>query len=329
MIVDPALDEKEFRRIRKELLTALQTEYADPMTLAGKHFQTEVCGKDHPSGRTYSIRSVKALSNGNIRDYYTRFIAPRDAVLIVAGDFDIDAMRGRYEPLFNSWTRTATEAPRRGEPLKALTKTVVRCIDKPDLSQTTIVIGHPTVGELHEAKNCLMLGNYILGGGNFSSRLMARIRSRTGNTYGISSQVMFDANYGIFMVSTTTRNHHLKEVMEGIITEYRELMANGVTVEELQKARQFALGNLAFELEGVGNVVEKLLWLRLYHRENSYLENYPQMIEAIDADAVNAALANHLNSPHFVISAVGRADEIRPIMEPFGEIHPYDYRAEP
>jgi zinc protease len=328
MIVDPAFDPKECNRIRKEMLTTLQAEYAEPSLLASKHFSAELFG-GHPAGRFYSRRSIKAISIDKIREYHARYIVPANATLVVAGDFDLAAMRAHYEPLFQSWHAAAALPPPALPPVPPLTANRIRCIDKPGISQTSIVIGHATVGEVDEAKNALMLGNYIIGGGNFSSRLMAKIRSQTGNTYGIASHIHTNTALGAFMISTTTQNQHLREVLNGIIAEYRQVIEGGVSAEELRKAKQFSLGHLAFDLEGVGNVIEKILWLRLYGRSNDYLEQYPAQISAIDVTTVNAALREKLRSPFFVISAVGARREIQAVLEGFGEMTHLDFRTEP
>jgi zinc protease len=328
MIINPAFDAKECSRIRKEMITGLQAEYAEPALLASKHFSAELFN-GHPAGRCYSTRSVKAVSIDVIRGFHSRFIVPANATMVIAGDFDFEAMQAKYEPLFRTWRAVSITTPTHPQQVPPLSRTRIRCIDKPGISQTSIVMGHTTVGEVDEAKTALTLANYIIGGGNFSSRLMARIRSQTGNTYGISSHIHAATAFGAFMISTTTQNQQLEEVMNGITEEYRTLIAEGVTEDELQKAKQFALGHLAFDLEGVGNVVEKILWLRLYSRSNDYLEKYPAQIASVDVACVNTALREKLHSPYFVIGAVGTRREIQGVLERFGEVTVKDFRAEP
>jgi zinc protease len=329
MVVDPGFHENEFRLIKKEMITALQAEYAEPAALANKHFFAELCGRDHPSGRFSTPRTLSAISIGTIKEFCRKEIIPSNAVFVIAGDFDVAAMRTRYETLFSEWQREAAPHQRNVPTIPFLTNTRIRCINKPDLSQTSIVVGHRGISELNPHKNALLLGNHIIGAGNFSSRLMAKIRSQTGNTYGISSQLHCNSNDGVFLIGTTTQTHQLKEVVDGIMAVYHEVMETGITDAELQKAQQFALGHLAFELEGVGNIVEKILWLRLFGRQNDYIEKYPAQIAAINTSMVNQALKQHLRSEHFVISAVGRRRDILPILQQYGTVSCFDCRAEP
>jgi predicted Zn-dependent peptidase len=158
---------------------------------------------------------------------------------------------------------------------------------------------------------------------------MSRIRSKTGKTYGISSQIVSRRDSGIFLISTTTQNSKVSDVMEGILDIYRDCTSNGITGEELEKAKQFAAGNLAFQLEGIGNVAEKLLWLRFFGYDNSYIENHAAIINSIGIEQVNDALKNVLASEHFVISAVGKRTEVQRSLEKFGDVRVVNFRSDP
>jgi zinc protease len=191
------------------------------------------------------------------------------------------------------------------------------------------MLGHPAPGELDSDRNALALANYILGGGNFSSRLMASVRSKKGKTYGISSQLACNRNCGIFMVSTATLSAQTAEVLTMIFTVYQDFASQGVTDQELAKAKQFATGNMAFQLEGIGNITEKLLWLRLYGRDNTYIERFGELIAAIDKNRVNEAIRKYVSSKHFAVVAVGKKTDLQPQLESFGNVVTIPFRADP
>jgi len=325
----PALEKKEFDRVKREMITALEAEYADPATLAGKHFQSELYGSGHPLGRIATVQSVKRITLEDVRACHDRLVTPRGSCAVVAGDESVERMEEQWKGLFGRWQGGAARPESKVFPADTPACTRVRLVDKPDSSQTTVIMGHPAVRERHEARNALSLGNYVLGGGNFSSRLMQQIRSRTGKTYGIASQLISNRDFGTFLVSTTTQNHQVKDVLSTVMEVYREVTERGVTDEELEKAKQFAIGNLAFQLEGIGNVAEKLLWLRFYGYDNSYIENYPSTISAVDIAAVNSALQNVLACPGFVIAAVGKRSEVEKQLKEFGEVRTVHFRSNP
>lgn len=327
IISSPAFDKSEFARVKREMLTALQAEHADPGSLAGKHFQAELYGHANPLGRSATTQSVQRVGIDDVRSFYERHIGAVGGTIVAAGDEDAAVMSERWRPLFERWRGAAAPQPPLFAEVPKVASTRIRLVDKPDSSQTTLVIGHPSVSETHQQRDALALGNYILGGGNFSSRLMAQVRSTTGKTYGISSQVISNRANGTFLITTTTQNSQLKDVIKAILDVYDELTSKGVTEHELAKAKQFATGNLAFQLEGIGNIAEKLVWLRFYGFDKGYIENYASIIDAIDLQAVNSALKQTLRSDAFVISAVGKRSEIQSQLESFGRVHVVNFRA--
>ncbi|MBD3344985.1 MAG: hypothetical protein GF401_07980 [Chitinivibrionales bacterium] len=329
VITRPGLRPKELTRLKKEMTTALQAELIDPGSIAHKHFYAELCGKNLPGGRGATIKSVKKITLDTVRSFIDTHVVPEGSTLIVAGDAGVEGMKSRWEPLFSSWDASGQKRPSAQIRLSNPEKTVIRLIDKPDLSQTSIIIGHPAPGEADEEREPLAIANYILGGGNFSSRLMAQIRGAHGSTYNISSQLTCNRQFGIFSIATSTQNTKVKDVLHTILEAYDKLSRDGVTEEELEKAKQFAVGNMAFQLEGIGNITEKLLWLRFYGRKQAYIENFADRITQLNTEKINAVISKHLSYKNFICAAVGKKTEIFEQLKEFGLVKPMHFRANP
>ncbi len=249
--------------------------------------------------------------------------------MVIAGDGSTAAMKKEFENLFVEWQKESDCAPSVSDSLPALSENRIRIIDKPDFSQTTILMGHTSIHELHHNKIPLAIANYILGGGNFSSRLMARIRSEMGRTYGIASQLSCLKSYGIFSIGSSTQNNQVQGVITSILDVYDNFVSSGPTESEIDKAKQFAAGNMAFELEGLNNIVEKLLWLRFYGRDNAYIESFDSLISPIDSEGIRDALQKNFMSENFVIIAVGKRIEIEKQLEKFGNTQLFNCRDNP
>jgi len=329
MVCAPRFDPTELMRLKREMITALQAETSDPNTLANRHFFPLLCGKDHPAGRAHTIASIKRIGLREIRSFYASHFSPHGSILVLAGDMAAAEAQDRWSRLFSAWTTPLPKASRIGEPITPPARTKITLVDKPDITQTYFMIGHPVAGEMSPRRSELALANYILGGGNFSSRLMERVRSDTGKTYGISSQIMCNRECGIFMIATATLSGQTAEVLTAILDVYREYSSKGVTEAELTKAKEFAIGNMAFQLEGIGNIAEKLLWLNLYGRPLSYVEQFDSMIASIDLEAVNGAIRSSLSSETFVITAVGPKKDVEPQLSGFGSVTSVHFRALP
>lgn len=327
MIIKPALDKKEFGIIKKELLTGFKAELSSPSVLAASHFNAELFGRDHAAGRIKSIKSIKAISLKNIKNYYNENYKPEGSFLVVSGDASVDELESIWGTIFNDWSNTKGDSLDESiDEIPKREKTSIRLIDKPELTQTTIMLGHEIPGEKDDNRLSIAIANYILGGGNFSSRLMKKVRTELGNTYGISSHVWASRNFGTFSITTSTRNDSLKQVLDTIINCVSEMINNGVEEDELIKAKQYALGSMAFELEGLENVIEKLLWLRFTDRDNSYIENASERLKKIDVKSINYVIKEYFKTENLIISATGKRAEIENILTDFGDVSCYNFR---
>ncbi len=329
MIVDSEFRQKELVRLKREMITGLQAETADPMSIANWHFTSLICGPSHPAGRVHTTKSIKRITLQHVLDHYKSLFCPNGCVLVITGDFNSIPFLETFKPVFSSWNSVRSKQVVIGEPLNPITENKIRLLDKPDLSQVSFILGHTIAGELGSSRNELALANYIIGGGNFSSRLMAHIRSKEGKTYGISSQISCNRNFGVFSIATSTQNSQVESMLEAIMTVYKKASVEGVTEDELAKAKQFAIGNMAFQLEGIVNIADKLLWLRQFGRTISYIEHFNEMISSITLNSVNQAISSYLSSSGFAVIAVGKKAEAFGTLSKYGTVEVMNFRSNP
>lgn len=325
MIRKPKMDMQEFKRIQKEMVTSLQAETVEPSIIANRHFYVELAGKVHPAGRFHTIESIRKLQFEDIRSYYEEHIIPNGCIVAIAGDFDPTELKMVYLDSFANWNSVKMEQGC-SAPVVTSSKAAFRLIDKSDTTQTTLVIGHAVTGEASQDRNNIALANYVFGAGNFSSRLMTSIRSKVGHTYGISSQIAAERYFGAFTITTSTQNSQLELMMDAIIGQFRDFCSNGIRLDELENAKRFAIGNMAFQLEGIGNIAEKLLWLRFYNYPNSFIEGFDQMINAITLDSVNTSIKSLFSPDKLIFVAVGKKVEIAEQLKKYGTFQQFHFR---
>jgi zinc protease len=155
---------------------------------------------------------------------------------------------------------------------------------------------------------------------------MSRIRSADGRTYGISSQIASERYFGAFLIQTSTQNSQVSTVIRSILDAYREFVENGVEQQELENAKKFAIGNMAFQLEGIGNIAEKLLWLRFYDRADSYIENFDSMINRITLEGINETIRTCFFPENVIIAVAGCKAQIYKQLKEFGPVSVFHYR---
>jgi zinc protease len=326
VVRSPLFAKEEFVRLRHEMVTALRAEANNPSFIAIRHFYKELAGDGHPAGRFQTPASLKNITLAEAERFFIENFSPRGSLCIVAGDCEGKRLRTLCAEQLSFWKKPRIRGTFIAAAVGRVAQPVIRLINKPDLTQATVMVGHGAPGEGCADKNALSLANHIFGSGNFSSRLMTRIRSVGGKTYGVSSQLVAETGFGALLISTVTQNNRTQEVLRTILEEHRRFCTQGVTAEELVKAKQFAIGNMAFQLEGIGNIVDKLLWLRFYGRQNSYIERFEAMIEAIDVDTVNAVVRKYFAKESCIIIVVGKRTEVESQLRSFGPLRHFHFR---
>ena len=326
MLVAPRFDTRELFRLKQEMITALRAETVDPGTVANRHFYHELAGSSHPAGRHHSVQSIRKLRREHVVTFFREQVIPDGCTMVIAGDFS-ESWFSRYaRPAIEEWKNAAKRLMRVEAPPVAAARKAVRLVEKNDLTQVSLVIGQDAPGELDPLRNQIALANYIFGAGNFSSRLMTRIRSSAGRTYGIASHITAERRFGAFTISTSTQNRQLTEVVEAVLGEFRQFHDKGVTTEELENAKRFVIGNMAFQLEGITNLVEKLLWLYFYNRTTAYIERFEEMISSITLESVNEAVAQRFDPERLIFIGVGRRTEIASQLAAFGPLQLYHFK---
>ena len=325
MITKPAFDKRELSRIQQEMITALRAEAVDPGTIANRHFFKELAGDEHPAGRFHTVASFKKMHADLVSDFYREYVLPQGSILIIAGDISYEWFDEQCRKMVEAWKSNNQRKPCEANPAQNRAS-AIRFIEKNDLTQVSLLLGQAAPGELDPKRNRIALANYVFGAGNFSSRLMTRIRSTAGKTYGVSSHITAERLFGAITISTSTQNRFLKEVLGDLISEFNSFCKNGITQEELDKAKRFAIGNMAFQLEGLTNVVEKILWLRYYQRDNFYIESFDTIINGISLSDVNDAIRETFDPEKLIIVAVGKKTEILSQLREFGSPVAYHFK---
>src|SRR5262249_37782707 len=156
--------------------------------LADLHFLNQLYGDHHPRGHIATKEAVLGIKAADLARFHRTFFVARNAMLAVAGNVEPGTLKRSLERAFTPWRPGNWN--RRAEPPIPVRKGVqALLVDKPDLEQTRIVLGHAGIRHRDPDFYAALLANYTLGGGAFSSRLMERIRSKGGKTYSIRSEL--------------------------------------------------------------------------------------------------------------------------------------------
>lgn len=320
VVLEPRFDVGEVERARAEQVAALEKAREDPSTLASWQLASALY-PDHRYGLPTSGTpdTVAALDREAIADFHRRIFVPGNAILYAVGDVDPQVLLTRVRAAYGEWSEGPVPPP--APPVAETTgPRQVIVVDRPDLVQTQLRIGHEGIDRDDERRVAAQLVNTILGGGGFNSRLMAVVRSDEGLTYSIGSGFSQRRRPGPFQVGTFTRNAEAGRVVELVLAEMERLRSEAPPPDELRAAKSLSAGSFALALETSAAVAEALVELDVHGLPPDSLDTYRTRLRAVSPEQAEAVARELLHPDRASIVAVGPAETLEPLLAPFGPV---------
>ena len=313
-----SFNDNEIRRLKRQTVSSIKKSVDDPSSFADILYEAYIYGP-HPYGRTINgtVSSVRSIQRKDIIRHYLKYFRPNNATLAVVGNFDKD-IKSRLEKHFADWTKRDTKA----EPLPEVEKVEgrkIRLVNKPDLVQAQIRLGHIGIKRSDPDFLKLRVANTILGSG-FVSRLMDEIRDNLGLTYSIRSQFHSRLWEGPFVVSTFTKNKTVGKTVQETLRIIEEFKEQGVTEEEVNSAKNYLLGVFPQAIDTPEKLAFNLLILDFFGISRDYLDNYVDNISDITTQEVNQAIKKHFTPENIKILVYANSQKVIKQLKPVGEI---------
>jgi zinc protease len=317
VLLHPSFPEQEMGDVRDQMLAAIASRFDNPGELASAHFDNQLFGENHPDGWILTADDVKKIDRPALLKFWQTFYKPNRSILAVAGDVDAGKLRAQIEKTFRGWAKGAVPA-RPNWKIPPLGGTRMLLVDKPDLTQATIVMGHAGIRHADPRWYAVTLMNYVLGGSDFSSRLMTEVRAKRGLTYGIGSSFGSSLYQGAFRVSAATKNESAWDALFASVNEIRRMQADGPTVAELDKAKGYYAGSYPFSLQTAAGIAAALVGAEEHGLGAAYVRELPLRLAAVDEGQAKAAAHDFLNPDTLVVVIVGKGDVIEPALAQSG-----------
>jgi len=321
IVQTPSFPEPEFQLIRERRRAELTHQLEDPRELASLRYLRLFFG-EAPYGHPVpgELQTLDALALADLQDFYRREITPGTSTLVAVGMLDFDTVAAAAARLFGAWTGGGPASPAYTAAPDQTAAPGIYLLDRPDLTQSEIRMGHLGLPRAHPDYFPLKLMNYILGEGGFSSRLMARIRSDLGFTYGIRSSFAFRRAPGPFIASTFTPAVNTAAVVKEIQAVIREVCENGVTSQELAEAQSYYVGHFPLGLETPRGLSRQVLSIDLYDLGRDYLKGYCERIRSVTPKAAAQAAQDHLHPDALVTLVMGPAAQCADALRDLGPV---------
>ncbi|HEX5363067.1 MAG TPA: pitrilysin family protein [Gallionella sp.] len=289
-------------REKARVIAALKEAETKPESIASKAFDKAVFGA-HPYGLPTSgeVVSVEKLFVQDLRDFYASHYQARTAVVAIMGDVS----RAQAEVIAQQLTaQLPTGAAPAPLPAVAHMAASEQRIAHP-ASQSHILLGAPGMARNDPDYFPLYVGNYILGGGGFVSRLMNEVREKRGLAYSVYSYFMPMKQPGAFQIGLQTKKEQADQALQLVRQTLSEFIANGPTEKELVAAKQNIVGGFPLRIDSNRKILDYLSVIGFYDLPLTYLKDFTRQIEQVTVAQIRAAFARHVDPQAMATVIVG------------------------
>ncbi|WP_144719638.1 M16 family metallopeptidase [Agrococcus jejuensis] len=306
MVTSSLLDVDEFESERGVILEELAMADDDPGDVAGELVARLVYG-DHALGRPIggTKETIRAVSRDDVAAHYREHYRARDLVVTVAGAVDHDELVALVQRALADcgWSDdAATPRARRVTDAATIAGGGIEVIDRP-LEQVNLMIGMPGLLASDRRRTHMSVMNTVLGAG-MSSRLFQEVRERRGLAYSVYSYASLYSDAGSFGMYAGCTPAKAGEVARIMLGELDRLAADGVTDEELLRAKGQIAGASALALEDSDSRMSRLGRAELTMGEFADLDTVLGLVDRVTPDDVRA-IAAELAGGRRSVAAVG------------------------
>lgn len=299
----PDFPQSVLAREQARIIAALQEAETEPDSIAQKAFMRSVYGM-HPYSldQNGEISTVQSLTVAQLRQFYQTYYTAKSAVIAIMGDLSTAEAKQIAERLSAGLPQGPAVAGI--PPVTALNMPTVKKLPHPAM-QAHILLGQP--GNMRGDPDFfpLYVGNYILGGGGFVSRLTEEVREKRGLAYSVYSYFMPMSQLGPFQIGLQTKKEQADEALTLVKDTVQQFVDKGVTEKELAAAKDNLIGGFPLRIDSNSKILEYLNMIGFYKLPLDYLDSFNQHVAEVTVPQINDAFKRRIHPDRFATVIVG------------------------
>jgi zinc protease len=305
-LAEPAFPESLWERERPRILASLKEANTRPATISGRAFAAAVYG-DHPYGRELTPETLARIGVADMRTLYARSILPCYATVSMVGAVDRAQAEQLVQRLLQRLPQAAdcAQLPAVPEvvPLRQASEQHIAF----DAAQAQVLLGQPGYARADPDFFPLLVGNQILGGGGFGSRLTTEVREKRGLSYSVYSAFSPGRHAGAFSIGLQTRPDQALQALQVAKDVLARFVTEGPTAAELQAAKDNLEGGFTLRLDSNRKLLDNVANIAWNHLPLDYLDHWTEQIERVTQADVKAAFARVLQPEKMATVVVGES----------------------
>ena len=306
MLSAPTYDPKIFEREKQRTMTSLLEAETKPEFVLERRFKKSVYGS-YPLADSPTVKSVGSVNANDLKGFHKQFYRGDRMIVSIVGDVD----RAQANEIVQDLLK---QIPQSGQPIAKLPELqrspveplAQREIQIPfDAQQAHIAMGMTAVARNNPDYFPLLVGNYILGGGGFVSRLMSEVREKRGLAYSVFSYFAPGKENGIFQAGLQTKSDQASLALEVMSSTIGQFIADGPTPAELIAAKANLVNGYPLRIDNNRKLLDNVSSIAWNDLPLDTMDVWTKQVEAVTLEQVNAAFKKYLAMDRMKIVVLG------------------------
>jgi zinc protease len=306
MLGAPTYDPKILAREKQRMTTALLESETKPESVLERRFRKSVYG-NYPLANSASVQTVANINTTDLQQFHKLFYRGDRMIISIVGDISkaeaAEIVQGLLQKVPQSGPVIAQLPEFERSPVEPLSQ---REVTIPfDSQQAHIAMGMTAVTRSNPDYFPLLVGNYVLGGGGFVSRLMSEVREKRGLAYSVSSYFAPGKDVGIFQAGLQTKNDQAALALDVLSTTIAQFILNGPTQAELEAAKANLMNGYPLRIDNNRKLLDNVSSIAWNNLPLDTMDMWTKQVEAVSLEQVKTAFQKYLAMDRMKIVVLG------------------------
>jgi zinc protease len=306
VLLNPVFPAAELEREREVQIASIYAQKDDLIKSAGLAMRRALFGdRGYGLDTLGSETTVQQLQSDDLKSFHKQLVTPDNCVLAIYGDVRTDDVKAAVEKAFGNWkpavgglNKSDSQSPTPNSQLPS------RVEETRDKKQAVLVVGFPGTTMFDDDHYALELIQESCS--DLGSRLFLRIRDELGLAYYVGAQNLAGLVPGYFSFYTGTEPSKVELVEKELLREAELLRDEGLTAEELKRAKAKIIGQKKISRQDLGHLASTTALDELYGLGYRRAEQDDAKYEAVTLDQIKAAAQKYLKPDALVVAVVKR-----------------------
>jgi zinc protease len=309
VLSEPAFPADELEKLKQQIVAGIQEQQSNTGYRARERFTQLIFDESspyfmHPGEQL--VKSVRSITVEDVREFYERTYGGRSLILSLAGDVEAGEVGRQFADAFGAFTgpESVDINVTDPEPHVYPQREIVLVKEKANVD---ILLG--SAASLRRSSSdyyAAVLANSALGESTLSSRLGLKVRDQEGLTYGINSRFRAPSlAAGPWYVGVSVNPNNIEKAINSALSVLRDYVQNGVREDELADEKSSAIGSFKVSLATNSGLAQAMWNAEFYGLGLDYIDRYPQIIQSVTVEEVNAAIRKYFRPDQLTVVIAG------------------------